>query len=371
MTEGVDVTGVDLDRLLHSRLRLLDAKAEVVAERMRAGALRQRLSAHIMVLAATLVAIATVWVATRRAALGIDYKRAYKWWDQSTSYSWGYQHGPAYRISTPVTIRDAVLEVTYPRFKWMSDLLGQGVTVSPEAARFLVRIVETKGTSLTAFNWHGGGSTALGDEKHFLAYPSEAFSRRCQSVAGRTVLQDDGTPWYDMMQAWSAKRAVGGAALADARDEAGSYRLWDGVEYVNPWAALFDFADEGEMRSNRAVEEYLCSATRHMTMLHVLFRRGLVGAAEELRTGYTTAATLWEALLGRGVTAYRPSDCSATRVRDAVDSFSLVGGLLTPLAMAFSGPSRLFAAGLSMLTAGGVGGAMYAIKGCGPRAVHK
>jgi len=135
--------------------------------------------------------------------------------------------------------------------------------------------------------------------------------------------------------------------------------------------ALFEFAHADDMRANRAVEEYLCSGARHTTILHVLFRRGLVGAAEELRMGYTTASDLWEVLLGSASVSYKPEGCTATRMRTAMDGASMAAGIMAIMGASVPAAPVL----MGMLGVGvsvGVGAGSYVLSGeCAPRAVHK
>lgn len=352
------LTRADLEQLVERRVRQVDVKGDVMAERMRTNLRRRHSTARMRVITGVVVVLIGAWIIIRLVmAQDLLHAPLTSWWNT---------HSPPGRL---LTMNDVILELEFPTFRWLISHAFASREISAAGAGFLSAIVRKYGENrLFAVHWEGDGRSPA----DYLGHPPADFGARAclQKAESGGWYTDVGVPWAEYMEAWSAKvwREDKSPAPALGTSEGAVHplpslrRYWPDNDVtagrkvcLNPWAPFFGYPSVSALASSWVVQEYLCAAHRETTTLHVLFTEGLVGVARRLGDDEKGAVRLQSDLLGGGI-ATPKRNCGAARTMVGMDTFmtgsggaslvaSFVGGV--PLAVVGTLASAAAAAGMA------------------------
>lgn len=406
------IAKADLQNLISNEADLLDVKAERVAEDIKRDLLKQKMANYGWWIKYLLGTIVILWVSFKFQLLESSNTPEFTNWFETSeekfagkypSEMYGYKIGLPKNPRPTVSRLDILLSLQFPSVKNLLDAAATGKYVTRTGAYFLKEIISQKGQTLRYEHWHGSGGSY--DIKDFL--PTFHVGKTDCELDSSRINKFSKFDYVSLMNVWSSKKYAKGHEkqfenvdtsfcemdfehfdgiddntytchqdnLVRQRGRGNGHRIYaltpqqkkSGIEYKNPWADFFGFADANELSNNRAVQEHLCAPASKYTLLSILFREGLVGVATYYTTDIDSDATeLVERLIGSfGSRELAQSDCTQEKFSNAVDGFALVGGIGVALAGAFQGQMLQRAvAGLGIMGGGGVAYSMYKSTKC-------
>ena len=397
----------DLQQLISNEAKILDNKAEIVAEDIKRDLLKQKIYNYGWWVKWLLGVIVLAWASFKFQFLESTMTPEFTgWFDMSdenfpnaqyVTEKYGFNIGRPVDSPTTIEKSDILLRLQYPYLKDVYEVLAIGKHLSHAGALFLRQIVSEKGTTLRYEHWNG--SQTQNDVNKFLpTFHVGDGDCHDQSKMKESSILD----FVSIMENWASKRYAKGHpkefqdvekpfceldfdGVYDGIDDSQyichydsqvklayskGHRIYKltpeqkryGIEHKNPWADFFGFADANELAQNQAIQEHLCSPSSKTTLLSILFKHGLVGVATYYATDIdTNASELVERLIGSyGNPDLVKSMCTSEKLQSAVDGFALVSGIGVAIAGGLSHPLlQRTVAGMSMMGGGGLAYTMY------------